>query len=900
MEIREIQIDGFGVFSANKLKGVSSGLNIIYGPNEFGKTTLLEFIRCMLFGFPGKNQKINQYTPVNGGCLGGVLKCALASGQLISVDRQAGKKDGPVIRTESTENQGQSYLDSLLGYATKGVFKNLYAFTIDELHDIQSLRGEEIKNRIYGVGMGLGDVSLGKVEQEIDKSCVEIFRPRGQSQMREALGEISEVEKEVMQIQENLGKFNELTNSLSQMNAEKSSKIKEIDGLELTKKLFETQQELFPVVMEILSVLEEVNRMETISNFPEDGERRLSSIQIDRKNLLKQIQEEERIHDELKISLSEIVINNDLLECEGDVLFLQQSLTEIQSVIKDELKVKNEREHLSAQIIVDLNSLGQGWTEERINEFELSELEKKEIQEFYDRLSESRQNENSSKDKLSLHREQKETNKPDPKPPLSPLKLALPYGLIGVGVSGMAVGGIWVDYVILSVGIVMVGMGALLRNKILVEIKPEEEPVDNLEVSLVTLLENATKKREEIFYEWSSWLSERGLDQHLSPLATEKLGEKACGVKIRMVQRESIDERLSDMSKTTEDVSRRIEKIAPFLKNFVVDRDIPTSIQLICRHFDEMRILIGKRENIETQGRVLTEKINSLKRKIEEKNGELSEFLSSAGVLDEDTFIEKSKTVERKKYLDGIIAEKKGYIQSRVGLGDVYDKFIESIKSSSLEENHQKLSSVSRRLSELNAEKDQLLQLIGETKTRVDYLVDNEDMSKQQAKLEIGRQKIRECGREWAINKIALYMLGKARKKYEKERQPAVIKSAEEIFGYVTQGSYSRIYKPMDSDDIFIVDGNEQVKGLLEMSRGTREQLYLALRFGLIEEYEKRSEPLPLVMDDIFVNFDDDRNNQIRDRIIQFSKKRQVIVLTCHKRLFDAYSSMGANAVTIS
>ena len=103
MEIREIQIDGFGVFSANKLKGVSSGLNIIYGPNEFGKTTLLEFIRCMLFDFPGKSQKINQYTPVNGGRLGGVLKCALASGQLISVDRQAGKKDGPVIRTELTE-----------------------------------------------------------------------------------------------------------------------------------------------------------------------------------------------------------------------------------------------------------------------------------------------------------------------------------------------------------------------------------------------------------------------------------------------------------------------------------------------------------------------------------------------------------------------------------------------------------------------------------------------------------------------------------------------------------------------------------------------------------------------------------------------------------------------------
>ena len=95
-----------------------------------------------------------------------------------------------------------------------------------------------------------------------------------------------------------------------------------------------------------------------------------------------------------------------------------------------------------------------------------------------------------------------------------------------------------------------------------------------------------------------------------------------------MVQRESIDERLSDMSKTIEEVSRRIEKIAPFLKNYIIDNDIPTNIQVICRHFDEARISREKRENLETQGRVLTEKINSLTRKIEEKNGELSDFLS--------------------------------------------------------------------------------------------------------------------------------------------------------------------------------------------------------------------------------------------------------------------------------
>jgi len=415
----------------------------------------------------------------------------------------------------------------------------------------------------------------------------------------------------------------------------------------------------------------------------------------------------------------------------------------------------------------------------------------------------------------------------------------------------------------------------------------------------VKLLTNATEEREKSFSGWFLWLSERGLDQQLSPLAAEKLGDKASGIKIRMVHREGIDERLSEMSQTIEKVSQRVEKIAPFLKNYIMDNDTSMNIQLICRHFDEARILSVERDNLEAQGRGLLEKIKVLENKIEEKNGELSDFLKSVDTVDADSFIEKNKIFERKKYLDRVIADKKGYIQSRVGLGDSYDEFIESIKSSSPEENHQKIKSVLKQLSELNAEKDKLFQVIGENRIRIDYLVNNEDMSKQQAQLEIGRQKIKESSREWAINKIALYMLDKTRKKYERERQPAVIKAAEEIFCDVTQGSYARIFKPMGSDDIFIVDENERVKGLLEMSRGTREQLYLALRFGLIEEHEKRSEPLPLVMDDIFVNFDDDRNNQILDRLRKFSEERQVIVLTCHKRTLDAYSSRGANAVGV-
>ena len=900
MEIKEIQIDRFGFFLNKNIKGLSSGLNIIYGPNEFGKTTLLEFIRRMLFGFPRKSSKINQYKPLNGGQAGGILKCALASKQLISIIREEENKDGPIIRSESVENRGQPYLDSLLGYATKEVFKNLYAFTIDELHNIESLRDEQIKSRIYGVGMGLGQVSLREIEQEIDKNCIEIFRPRGQARIGIALSQINEVEKEIGQAQENLKKFNELTKELFKLDDEKSTLIKSIDGLGLSKKLLETKQELFPVVIEILSAVQETGRMESISGFPDNGMSKLSSMQSEKKNLLQKISEEERIYDELKINLNNLIVNDALLSHEGDVLFLQQSLKEIQSIVKDEVKVKNESEDINEQIMVDIRAMGNDWTEERIVNFELSEAEKQEIQEFYIQLSESRQIETSAKDKLSLHREYREANKPKPQRSIPLWKEALSSGLIIVGLAGIVAGGITNDYIFLVIGSIVVCFGALIRNKILIELRPKEEPEDSLGVTLEKNLNEASQEREALFRSWRYWLNRKGLDENLSPLVTEKLGDKTSGIKIRIDQREGVNERLRGMASTVEEVSRRIGKLVPHLKNYIVDSDAYTNIQVIGRHADESRLAREKKQNLEIQSQGVIEKIDKLKNKVKEKDNELLLFLRSVGVEDEKSFIAKNNISERKKYLDGIIYEKKGYVQSRVGLGNAYEEFVDSIKVSNLEENHQKLGGVSEELNQLNVAKDQLLQVIGETRTRIDYLISSEDMSKKQVELEIGRQKIEECASEWVVNKVALYMLNKARAKYEKERQPSVIKAAEKIFTHTTQGSYKRIFKPMDSEDILIVDEDERAKGLLEMSRGTREQLYLAMRFGLIAEYEKRSEPLPIIMDDVFVNFDDDRNNQIIDRVRHFAKNRQIVILTCHKRTLEAYSAGGANAVTIT
>jgi uncharacterized protein YhaN len=68
-----------------------------------------------------------------------------------------------------------------------------------------------------------------------------------------------------------------------------------------------------------------------------------------------------------------------------------------------------------------------------------------------------------------------------------------------------------------------------------------------------------------------------------------------------------------------------------------------------------------------------------------------------------------------------------------------------------------------------------------------------------------------------------------------------------------------------------------------QLSGGTREQLYLAIRLAYARHYCRENEPLPLVMDDVLVNFDDERSDAALHVLIELGQDIQIIFLTCHE-----------------
>ena len=83
-----------------------------------------------------------------------------------------------------------------------------------------------------------------------------------------------------------------------------------------------------------------------------------------------------------------------------------------------------------------------------------------------------------------------------------------------------------------------------------------------------------------------------------------------------------------------------------------------------------------------------------------------------------------------------------------------------------------------------------------------------------------------------------------------------------------------------------------------ELSRGTREQLFLSLRFGLIRELGERTEPLPVVVDEVLVNFDPDRALRAAIAFTELSKTNQVLVFTCHPTVVELFRNAATESDT--
>jgi uncharacterized protein YhaN len=153
--------------------------------------------------------------------------------------------------------------------------------------------------------------------------------------------------------------------------------------------------------------------------------------------------------------------------------------------------------------------------------------------------------------------------------------------------------------------------------------------------------------------------------------------------------------------------------------------------------------------------------------------------------------------------------------------------------------------------------------------------------------------------REYTVLALASRLLARAQARYERERQPEVVKRAEAAFSRMTNGRYPHLAIPLGKEDIEVFSTSAAAAGTDKLSRGTAEQLYLALRIGLVDQLGDVGGGLPVLMDDVLVNFSPDRLQPAAEAVAELADKRQVVFFTCHPAMADLLCRVAPHAVRI-
>jgi hypothetical protein len=88
-----------------------------------------------------------------------------------------------------------------------------------------------------------------------------------------------------------------------------------------------------------------------------------------------------------------------------------------------------------------------------------------------------------------------------------------------------------------------------------------------------------------------------------------------------------------------------------------------------------------------------------------------------------------------------------------------------------------------------------------------------------------------------------------------------------------------------DEDVLIAITADGARRRVEELSDGTREQLFLALRLAAIERHVVTAQPIPVMFDDVLLESDDDRARRILTALADLAQQTQVIVLTHHQHL---------------
>jgi len=938
MRINKLVIYGFGQHEDTTIE-LKNGMNVFFGWNEAGKTTIQQFLLSVLFGFPLRNQGLLRYEPKGGGRHGGQVHITHPEFGKVVIERVKGKSAGDVTVYFDDGTRGEEEaLKKVLYHYDRVSFESIFSFSIHQLQNFDKMTEEELSRTLLASGT-TGVDAITKMEQRATKEMNTLFKKSGKiPEMNVKIEEIRTLEQTLKEARIKLDQYEPTILRISEIDQQLVSLKTEEHLLQKRSERYAKYRQAKPLLEQKLQLESKLSAIDQQS-FPGDGIRRYEALKVRVQELHIQIMQLQQ--DILKVEQHTNGIDHsnrlkemeDLLSKETEWhhwnLRKQQLSNELEQLkldrqqqarllgIKDEnhfnmimeMDVSLQKEEHFQQVMLRLQQ-----TEESMR-FEMKSLERLQLEteEIVRKLNQLKVSAPSEEDEQQVGKlqnlirqlaELKACQQVETEPTTQKMNahfmvsslilLASLIGAISLSNWGIAIGGI------LLAGVIFILMSRMNKPPIGKQIKDYSLEIASLEQQLSKTEQLAEQVR--LFNDRLLQLNEQRqdkkqialkLDQNL--LAFNRKRDEAQELLNQFLKLHGFDSLLQpqlfpELFKRI----RQIQEIHQQISRKSLEYDSIAN-QILVR-LTIMEKVTGKSLSVESAYRFLRDAANS---HIEnEKEQEHAQMKRKEWILQlnekQQLFDTQSEEVqllwneaevrdESAFYkADSTFREKQSLQHDLIAIEAQLDT-IGEIHLATEDEKQQHLSS-----EQLNVQSDNLLKMRNELleekaslKQQTNFMLSDESYGQTLQQFEQKKSELAELAHKWSVNKAITEAINQTMYNLKEKRLPFVLNKAQQFFHLLTKGRYDSL--EINEDGIFEAVNPHGIRfRIAELSQATKEQAYISLRFALAESLVNTI-PLPIVMDDPFVHFDRFRVKQMVQLMTDLENNHQFLYFTCHE-----------------
>jgi uncharacterized protein YhaN len=275
-------------------------------------------------------------------------------------------------------------------------------------------------------------------------------------------------------------------------------------------------------------------------------------------------------------------------------------------------------------------------------------------------------------------------------------------------------------------------------------------------------------------------------------------------------------------------------------------------------------------------------------------------LLVQGGASSRDEFEERARSFARRAYLHDQLHDSERDLDAICAAHTDLALVEEDLVRFDAAQNSECISTLRMELADLDRDLEQAFEHIGRVQREIEALENDAQATHLRFELRQLEARLQTRAREWIVCEAAAQVIDELRREFERSHQPLALAEAGRMFSRLTCGRYSRVWSPLGERRLVLGDDEGNSYPLQSLSRATREQLLLAVRLAVVRELASQGMSFPVILDDVLVNFDEDRARAAVDLLLELGQQgQQVLFLTCHNHLAELFSAQGIEPIPL-